>query len=392
MKTKKLLALLMAGAMSVSVLSGCGGSAAKTDDSSADAADTSASAESDVDYVKSNGKLVIGITDFAPMDYKEDGSDEWVGFDADMAKAFAESLGVKAEFIEINWDNKIMELDSKGVDAVWNGMTLTDEVKTSMNCSDPYATNAQVVVVPSDKADAAKDIESIKDMTFAVESGSAGEAAAQAAGLNATAVQSQADALMEVAAGTSDACVIDLLMAGAMIGEGTSYPNLTYTVNLNEANGEEDENYVVGFRKGSDLTEAFNNFYKGAYKDGVVLSFAQKKRHVCQCNTQLDGRLCYHRTAFLPDAGIRSAARSAYQLRLDEPHYTATRTHQNHRLDRPRHTAHAPDHHHLLWPCSGVGTQAAALQRCSAVLCHQLRLLLLGDLPRRHSGYPERSV
>ena len=265
MKTKKLLALLMAGAMSVSMLSGCGGSAAKTDDSSADAADTSASAESDVDYVKSNGKLVIGITDFAPMDYKEDGSDE-----------FAESLGVKAEFIEINWDNKIMELDSKGVDAVWNGMTLTDEVKTSMNCSDPYATNAQVVVVPSDKADAAKDIESIKDMTFAVESGSAGEAAAQAAGLNATAVQSQADALMEVAAGTSDACVIDLLMAGAMIGEGTSYPNLTYTVTLNEANGEEDENYVVGFRKGSDLTEAFNNFYKGAYKDGIVLSFAQK--------------------------------------------------------------------------------------------------------------------
>lgn len=130
---------------------------AKTDDSSADAADTSASAESDVDYVKNNGKLVIGITDFAPMDYKEDGSDEWVGFDADMAKAFAESLGVKAEFIEINWDNKIMELDSKGVDAVWNGMTLTDEVKTSMNCSDPYATNAQVIVVPSDKADAAKD-------------------------------------------------------------------------------------------------------------------------------------------------------------------------------------------------------------------------------------------
>lgn len=155
-------------------------------------------------------------------------------------------------------------------------MTLTDEVKTSMNCSDPYATNAQVVVVPSDKADAAKDIDSIKDMTFAVESGSAGEAAAQAAGLNATAVQSQADALMEVAAGTSDACVIDLLMAGAMIGEGTSYPNLTYTVNLNEANGEEDENYVVGFRKDSDLTEAFNEFYKAASDDGVVLALAQK--------------------------------------------------------------------------------------------------------------------
>ena len=169
MKTKKLLALLMAGAMSVSVLSGCGGSAAKTDDSSADAADTSASAESDVDYVKSNGKLVIGITDFAPMDYKEDGSDEWVGFDADMAKAFAESLGVKAEFIEINWDNKIMELDSKGVDAVWNGMTLTDEVKNSMETSKPYCENAQVVVVKAADADKYKDTDSLKDLKFAAE-------------------------------------------------------------------------------------------------------------------------------------------------------------------------------------------------------------------------------
>lgn len=277
MKTKRLLALLSAGALSVSMLAGCG-STAKTDDTASDSAasDTSASADSDLEYVKSQGKLVVGITDFAPMDYKEDGSDEWIGFDADMAKAFAESIGVEAEFLEINWNNKIMELDGKGVDAVWNGMTLTDEVKTSMNCSNPYATNAQVVVVPSDKADAAKDLDGVKELSFAVEAGSAGAAAADALGLTATEVQSQADALMEVAAGTSDACVIDLLMAGAMIGEGTSYPNLTYTVNLNEANGEEDENYVVGFRKGSDLTEAFNDFYKAAYKDGVVLSFAQK--------------------------------------------------------------------------------------------------------------------
>ena len=124
-------------------------------------------------------------------------------------------------------------------------------------------------VLPSDKADAAKDIDSIKDMTFAVESGSTGEAAAQAAGLNATAVQSQADALMEVAAGTSDACVIDLLMAGAMIGEGTSYPDLTYTVQLNS------EEYGVGFRKGSDLAEAFNNFWKEAYDAGTVMETAK---------------------------------------------------------------------------------------------------------------------
>ena len=277
MKTKRLLALLSAGALSVSMLAGCG-STAKTDDTASDsaAADTSASADSDLEYVKSQGKLVVGITDFAPMDYKEDGSDEWIGFDADMAKAFAESIGVEAEFLEINWNNKVMELDGKGVDAVWNGMTLTDEVKTSMNCSNPYATNAQVVVVPSDKADTAKDLDGVKELSFAVEAGSAGAAAADALGLTATEVQSQADALMEVAAGTSDACVIDLLMAGAMIGEGTSYPNLVYTLDLNEANGDEPENYVVGFRKDSDLTVAFNDFYKSAYEDGTVEKLAEK--------------------------------------------------------------------------------------------------------------------
>ena len=277
MKTKKLLALLTAGALSASMLAGCV-STTKANDAAADGAstDTSAAADSDLEYVKSQGKLVVGITDFAPMDYKEDGSDEWIGFDADMAKAFAESIGVEAEFLEINWDNKIMELDSKGVDAVWNGMTLTDEVKTSMNCSDPYATNAQVVVVPSDKADTAKDLDGVKGLSVAVESGSAGEAAADALGLEATAVSSQADALMEVASGTSDACVIDLLMAGAMIGEGTSYPNLVYTLDLNEANGDEPENYVVGFRKDSDLTAAFNDFYKSAYEDGTVEKLAEK--------------------------------------------------------------------------------------------------------------------
>ena len=269
MKTKKLLALLMAGAMSVSMLSGCGGSAAKTDDSSTDAADTSASAESDVDYVKSNGKLVIGITDFAPMDYKEDGSDEWVGFDADMAKAFAESLGVKAEFIEINWDNKALELENKGVDAVWNGMTLTDDVKALMATSEPYCLNGQVVVLAADVADQYQTVESLSGLSFAVENGSAGMEQAEAAGLDYVAMDTQAKALMEVASGTSDAAIIDLLMAGAMIGEGTSYPDLTYTVQLNS------EEYGVGFRKGSDLAEAFNNFWKEAYDAGTVMETAK---------------------------------------------------------------------------------------------------------------------
>ncbi len=274
MKTKKLLALLLAGAMSASLLAGCGGNTdtAATDDT-ADTTEQSTEAESDLAYVQDKGTLVVGITDFAPMDYRDDNG-EWIGFDADMAKAFAEEIGVEAEFIEINWDNKIMELDTKAIDAVWNGMTLTDEVTTTMNCSDPYCVNAQVLVVPSDVADQYQDAASLTDLNIAVESGSAGQAAAEELGLNFTAVQSQANALMEVASGASDACVIDLLMAGAMIGEGTSYPDLTYTVNLNEASGADSEYYGVGFRQDSDLTEAFNEFYAAAYADGTVEELA----------------------------------------------------------------------------------------------------------------------
>lgn len=228
-----------------------------------------ADAGSDVKYIQDKGTLIVGITDFAPMDYKDD-SGEWIGFDADMAKAFAEYLGVKAEFIEINWDNKVLELDAKSIDCVWNGMTLTDEVTKTMSCGDAYCNNAQVVVVSADAADKYQDLDSIKELNFAVESGSAGEAAALEAGLNYTAVLTQADALMEVSAGTSDACIIDLLMAGAMIGEGTSYPALTYTVALTS------EEYGVGFRSGSDLAAKYNEFFKAACADGTVMAIANE--------------------------------------------------------------------------------------------------------------------
>ncbi len=232
---------------------------------SADAQNTA----SDLDYVKNKGTLVVGITDFEPMDYKDENG-EWIGFDADMAKAFAESLNVSAEFVEIDWDNKIMELEGKTIDCVWNGMTLTSEVTSAMECSNAYCNNAQVIVVPVDKADSFQDKDNIPEVNFAVEAGSAGEAQAIALELEHTPVTAQADALMEVAAGTSDAAIIDSLMAAAMVGEGTGYANLTYTVGLN------DEKYGVGFRKGSDLVTALNDFFVTSYQDGSMLTIAEK--------------------------------------------------------------------------------------------------------------------
>ena len=283
-KWKKAVSLLLTGAMALS-FAACGGTASSASgassaasaagsseaesaaDSAAASENVASSADSDLAYVQDKGTLVVGMTDFAPMDYRDENG-EWIGFDADMAKAFAEYLGVEVEFLEINWDNKLMELDAKGVDAIWNGMTITDEVTSGASVSEPYCNNGQVVVLPAGKAADYQDVDSLSGLNFAVENGSAGAEQLDALGIAYVAKTTQADALMEVASGASDACVIDLLMAGAMIGEGTSYPDLTYTVQLNS------EEYGVGFRKGSDLVDAFNTFWQEAYDDGTVMEVA----------------------------------------------------------------------------------------------------------------------
>ncbi|MBQ8952229.1 MAG: transporter substrate-binding domain-containing protein [Eubacterium sp.] len=269
---KKLIAGIMALTLCFS-MGACGKAASGSGDTQAAGGATEAApvegADADYAKIREKGKLVVGITDFEPMDYKDE-SGKWIGFDAEMAEAFAHSLDVEVEFVEIEWDNKALELSSGAIDCVWNGMTLTDEVKSAMDCSKPYCNNAQIVIVPSDKADQYQTVESLKDLKFAVEAGSAGEAEAKNNGLNYTPVQSQANALMEVAAGTSDAAIIDSLMAAAMVGEGTSYENLTYTVGLN------NEEYGVGFRKGSDLVPLLNKYFQVADTDGTMKAIAEK--------------------------------------------------------------------------------------------------------------------
>ncbi len=284
---KKIIALLMA-AMLVFAFAGCTPETVNEEVSTNEAAPEaeaatqkldleveaitgldSLGADSDLAKIIANGKIVVGITDYAPMDYKDPGSDEWTGFDAEFAEAFAKAIGVEVEFIEIDWDNKFFELESNKIDCIWNGMTITDEVKLNTSCSDAYVKNAQVVVMAADKVADYADAASMADLAFAVESGSAGEAAAKDNDYNYTSVLTQADALMEVQAGTADACIIDITMANAMTGAGTSYATLASGLELTS------EEYGVGFRKGSDVTAVFNQFMKDA-KANVLEPLAAK--------------------------------------------------------------------------------------------------------------------
>ncbi len=179
-------------------------------------AETEEATLKDVDYVKANGKMVIGITDYAPMNYKDE-EGNWTGFDTEFALLVCEKLGVEAEFVEIDWDGKFLALESKAIDCIWNGMTISDEVLKNTSCSVAYVKNAQVVVMTKANAEKYTDAASMKDLTFAVEAGSAGASAATDNGFeNVVEAGTQTDALLEVTSGSCDACIIDLTMAKVM--------------------------------------------------------------------------------------------------------------------------------------------------------------------------------
>ena len=273
---KKTIALLAALSLSVSLLAGCGSSASSSaasssEAASSEAASSSAAADGDLDYIKGNGKMVIGYTVYAPMNYTDD-EGNFTGFDTELATAVCEKLGVEPEFVEINWDTKIVELDAKSIDCIWNGMTLTDDIMQNTATTKAYAKNAQVVVV-KDGTDYTSTADLV-DKTVVAEAGSAGEAAIEGdenlAQADYVSKSVQTDCLMEVAAGTADAAVLDLTLANAMIGEGTDYANLKI---VDELNAEE---YGVAFRKGSDAAEAVNAAFDELKTDGTLEALAAK--------------------------------------------------------------------------------------------------------------------
>lgn len=221
---------------------------------------------------KEDDKLVIGYTIYEPMNYLDDAG-KLTGFDTEFAEAVCEKLGKTPEFVEINWDTKFPTLDSDQIDCIWNGMTISYEVKANCLVSKAYVKNAQVVVMAKDKVAEYTTVESLKDLKFAAEAGSAGETAIKENGLDAnyTPVAAQTDALLAVAGGQADACVIDITMAKASTAPGTSYENFTYGVELTS------EEYGIGFRlDDAELKEAVDKAIDELNADGTLPALAEK--------------------------------------------------------------------------------------------------------------------
>ncbi len=232
--------------------------------------------KTDWDYIQSKGTLVAGITLFEPMNYYDE-NNVLTGFETEFTTAVCEKLGVKAEFQVIDWTKKEFELKSKTIDAIWNGLTVTEDRKENMAFSTAYVRNKQVAIIKVDNAGKYTDIASMAGATMTAEEGSAGQTAIES---DATLSQNafvasagQKDVLMEIKAGTTEIGVIDYVMAKASIGEGTDYSDLMIVENVELA----PEEYAVGLRLEDKVTlEKVNAAIDELVADGTLKALAEK--------------------------------------------------------------------------------------------------------------------
>ena len=280
MKIKRIAALLLAGIMSVGLCS-CASSntssasesssaaESNADSSAADSTDSTASEGGDWQYIADKGNFVAGITLFEPMNYYDENG-ELTGFETEFTKAVCEKLGVEAKFQEI-------ELNAKTIDAIWNGLTVTEERKENMGFSKSYVRNKQVVVIKADNKDKYTDEASMAGASCAAESGSAGQTAIETSPVLSqnefVGASAQKDVLLEVKAGTVELGVLDYVMAKASIGEGTDYSDLMIVEGVELA----PEEYAIGMRKGDTETiEKVNGAIDELVADGTLKALAEK--------------------------------------------------------------------------------------------------------------------
>ena len=255
---KKIVSLLLVTLMVATLLSGC------------------SSKKEDWAYIEDKGTLVIGITIYEPMNYY-DADGNLTGFDTEFAQAVCDKLGVEPVFQVIEWDKKELELNAKSIDCIWNGLTVTEERKENMAFSTSYVENMQVVVIQKEDADKYTSIEDFTGVTICAENGSAGQSAIEADAVLSTnkyvGMAAQTDALLEVKSGTCDACVLDWVLAKAVITDETDYSDLMVVDGIELAK----EEYAIGLRlEDAETLEKINAAIEELIADGTMQELGEK--------------------------------------------------------------------------------------------------------------------
>lgn len=255
---KKSFAAVLTAVLCLSLFAGCG------------------SKKEDLAYIKDNGEMIMGITLFEPMNYKDENG-ELIGFETEFATAVCEKLGVEPKFQVIDWEQKESELKSKAIDCIWNGFTVTEERKENLAFSTSYIRNRQVTIIRKTDAEKYTSVESMAGAKMIAENGSAGQSVIEEdATLSQNefiAAAAQKDALLEVKAGTSDVAVLDYIMANAMVNNDSDFNDLMIVDGIEFA----QEEYAIGFRlEDKELLAEVNKIIDELVADGTMAKLAEK--------------------------------------------------------------------------------------------------------------------
>ncbi|MFT5873598.1 MAG: polar amino acid transport system substrate-binding protein [Clostridium sp.] len=224
--------------------------------------------------IKEKKELIIGLDDnFPPMGFR-DNSGEIVGFDIDMANEVGKRMGVKVTFKPVEWDGVILSLNNKDIDAIWNGLTITDKRKEQIAFSKAYLQNKQIIIVGSKSTISKKS--DLNDKTVGLQMGSSSETAlAKDSSLTNSLKKikkysNNTEALLDLNAGRIDAVIVDEVV-------GRYYANKKpddYKV-LDEDLGIED--YGVGIRKtDTSLTKEIDRLLNEIKNDGTADTISKK--------------------------------------------------------------------------------------------------------------------
>ena len=265
--TSILLILVMT--LGIFALAGCGG----TDDNNGDdAADGETSGWA---YIENNGELVVGLDDtFAPMGFRDE-NNELVGFDIDLANAVGEQLGVKITFRPIDWDAKEMELESKNVDCLWNGMSATEERQEKMSLTNKYLNN-RIVVMSLGSDVNITSAEDLANYSIGTQVDSAALEVMQASdnwdafAENVNEFPTYDEALMALQGKRVDVIVVD-----EVLGE---YKNAQLGGTLFVCDFDfGDDLYAIGCRKGeTDVADKINEAIKALIDNGKAAEISEK--------------------------------------------------------------------------------------------------------------------
>lgn len=271
MNYKKLFRLLCAGALSAALLTACGGNPPAQN--GGDAAQSTSEGDQSLQYIQDKGVLILGLDDQLPPMGFLDESGKVVGFDIDVAEKVCEKLGVKLETQAINWDAKQMELDTKSIDCIWNGLSWSEDRAAAMSLTNPYLKNHMVLVVPVGSS--YESVDDLSGKTISLQSGSTAQEAYEAEErlkdrTEMVGMENNMLCLIDVESGASDAALMDETVANYLIETGGKQLRVMEDFLY-------EEEYVIGFRKDElALTDAVNKALGELAEEGTLAEISTK--------------------------------------------------------------------------------------------------------------------